>query len=218
MDLPAQPEVVAREPTVRALILSAGKSTRLGGKQKLLLTAGGIPVHEWHRRALIDYKTAVVVRPEDDAEVAATLTWADRIVPHAKTDGPVGAIAAYLRLFDDDTELLVVYADTLIQPQPLPTGDWVGVSRLTDRVWDYPNKYGVWTRGELPATVCIGLYRFTDLHELRRAINELGDTEDQHLPDLLNLYQGRVYTTQVPIIGWHDAGDPAALARVPNIA
>jgi hypothetical protein len=208
---------VARELTVRALILSAGKSTRLGGKQKLLVTAGGIPVHEWHRRALTDYKTAVVVRPEDDAEVAATLTWADRIVPHGKTDGPVGAIAAYLRLFDDDTELLVVYADTLIPAQPLPSGDWVGVSPLTDRTWDYQNKYGVWTRGELPAVVCIGLYRFTDLHELRRAISELGGKEDHHLPDLLNLYQARVYTTQAQITGWHDAGDPAALARVPQV-
>ena len=218
MDVPAQPEVVAREPTVRALIISAGKSTRLGGKQKLLLTAGGTPVHEWHRRALIDYKTAVVVRPEDDAEVAATLTWADRIVPHAKTDGPVGAIAAYLQVFADDTELLVVYADTLIQPQPLPTGDWVGVSRLTDRTWDHLNAYGVWVKEALPTMVGIGLYRFADIEQLRRAIATLGDKEDQHLPDLLNLYKAQVYTPQVPIAGWHDAGDPTALARVPNVA
>ena len=202
---------------MRALILSAGKSTRLGGKQKLLVTAGGIPVHEWHRRALTDYKTAVVVRPEDDAEVAAALTWADRIVPHGKTNGPVGAIAAYLRLFDDDTELLVVYADTLIPAQPLPPGDWVGVSRLTDRTWDHQNKYGVWVKEELPTMVAVGLYRFADLQELRRVMDEVGDKDDHHLPDLLNLYQARVYTTQVPITGWHDAGDPAALARVPQV-
>lgn len=208
---------MAREQTVRALILSAGKSTRLGGKQKLLVTAGGIPVHEWHRRALTDYKTAVVVRPEDDAEVAAALTWADRIVPHGKTNGPVGAIAAYLRLFDDDTELLVVYADTLIPAQPLPPGDWVGVSRLTDRTWDHQNKYGVWVKEELPTMVAVGLYRFADLQELRRVMDEVGDKDDHHLPDLLNLYQARVYTTQVPITGWHDAGDPAALARVPQV-
>lgn len=216
MDLSAQSEVVAREPSVRALIVAAGKSTRLDGKQKLLVEAGGIPVHEWHRRALIGYKTALIVRPEDDAEVAATVTWADRVLPHAKTDGPVGAMAAYLRVFSDDEDLLAIYADTLIDPQPLPDGDWVGVSRLTDRTWDYRNRYGIWVKEPLPTMIGIGMYRFTNMARLRDCLAELGTKEDQHMPDLLNLYGRTEYQPQREITGWRDAGDWAALSRIKN--
>ena len=202
---------------MRALILAAGKATRLDGKQKLLVDAGGVPVHEWHRRALTDYKTAIVVRAEDDAEVAREVQWADRVIPHAKTDGPVGAMAAYLRLFDDDDELLVIYADTLIPPQWLPTGSWVGVSRLTDRTWDYQNGYGVWVKEPLPTHVGIGLYRFDRMDTLRECMARIGTQEDQHMPVLLNEYRRTEYQPPVLIEGWHDAGDWAALSRIPNI-
>jgi hypothetical protein len=57
---------------------------------------------------------------------------------------------------------------------------------------------------------------FDNVGNTKGAYDEVGDKDDHHLPDLLNLYQARVYTTQVQIVGWHDAGDPAALARVPQ--
>ena len=45
----------------RLVILSAGKATRLEGKNKLLVEADGVPVHEWHRRAKQSLITDVVV-------------------------------------------------------------------------------------------------------------------------------------------------------------
>lgn len=197
---------------MRVLILNAGKSTRLDGRDKMFVEAGGVPVHQWHRRAYDGLDVALVTR--SDAE---TPSWIERVHRHDEADGPLGAVASYLNAYDDDDELLVVYADTLIAKQDFPDGDWVGVSLLLDRTWDHVNRYGQWVKDVLPTQVGVGVYRFADLTLLRRCIESLGTKPDYHLPDLLNLYGATRYLTPFTLVGWHDAGDWAALSRVPNI-
>jgi len=212
VDVSAQPELVAREPTVRVLILNAGKATRLDGHDKLFVEAGGVPVHEWHRRAYDGLDVALVTRTGK-----ATPDWITRVHRHDASDGPLGAVNSYLQAYDDDKELLVVYADTLIAKQDLPDGDWVGVSLLLQRRWDHVNRYGQWVNDILPQQVGVGVYRFADLDLLRRCIESLDIKLDHHLPDLLNLYAASRYLAPFTLVGWHDAGDWAALSRVPNI-
>lgn len=197
---------------MRVLILNAGNSTRLDGQDKLYVQAGGVRVHDWHRRAYADHEVALVTRSDRE-----TPDWITRVHRHDEADGPLGAVASYLDAYHDDEELLVVYADTLIAKQDLGDGNWVGVSLLLDRTWDHVNRYGQWVKDVLPTEVGIGLYRFSDLDLLRRCLDELGTQADQHLPVLLNLYGRSAYISPRTIVGWHDAGDWAALARIPNI-
>lgn len=206
--------MVARESTVRVVILNAGRSTRLGGRDKLHVMAGGAPVHEWHKRAYADHDVALVTRSDNEPAPG----WISRVVQHDAYDGPLGALAAYLGTYDDDKELLVAYADTLIARQDLPGGDWVGVSTLNDHTWDHLDSHGRWVKAVLPIQVGIGLYRFADLELLGACIERLGIHEDSHLPDLLNLYGERQHLRSVTVVGWHDAGDPIRLARVPAYA
>jgi len=200
---------------VRIVILNAGKSTRLDGQNKLLVSAGGQPVYRWHLRAFADAHIAIVTKSEDIEVTRQAMPTVDRIIAHDQTDGPAGALAAYLQLHDDDN-LIVAYSDTLIGPQPLPEGDWVGIAPLSSRAWDYRQPGGEWAH--LVPTICVanGLYAFSDLDYLRACLAELGTRPDQHLPDLLNLYERERPMHDLPIAGWHDAGDYAALARVPT--
>ncbi len=207
---------------MRAVVLSAGKASRLGGVNKLLITAGDRPVYEWHRALLEGYRTAVVSRPADAGEIAIRLPWVDRVVGHPEPDGPVGALAAYLDAYPEDEDLLVLYADTLLVPQPLPGGDWVGVAPAPARRWDFPTDRGHWARGVIDVPVCVGIYRFAYPAELRKAI--VGAREDAEaigvsdvpMTLLLNRYAREVSLPWNRIRGWHDAGDPEALSRVPK--
>lgn len=206
---------MARKPTVRVLILNAGKSTRLDGQNKLFVSAGGQPVFRWHLRAFADSRIAIVTKSEDIWVTTQAMPTVDRIMAHDQTDGPAGALAAYLKLHDEES-LIVAYADTLIAPQPLPEGDWVGVAPLSNRTWDHRQPGGEWAKMVPAIRVGIGLYAFSDLDYLRACLSELGTRPDQHLPDLLNLYERERPMQDLPIAGWHDAGDYDALARVPT--
>ena len=216
MDLPTQPALVAREPIVRVVLLNAGKSTRLGGQNKLFVNAGGVPVHRWHERALADHQVALVTRTEDIAQSVAQLPWLTRVVGHDLLDGPLGALNAYLNAFKDDDQIAVLYSDTLFPEQPISPGDWVGVAALSSRAWDYRDRYRGWVHQPHPAEVAVGLYAFADLTRLRDCIARLGTKTDAHLPELLNLYGGGGGVGTHRVVGWHDAGDPDALARVPS--
>lgn len=203
----------------RALILSAGKSERLSGRNKLEITAGGIQTTEWHRRLLTEFRTAAVVPVSDAANVAMFNPWIDRVVSHSKQDGPVGALKAYLDAYQDDDGIVVLFADTLLPPQPLPAGDWVGVANSPQRKWDFPGRDSVYLRGTLSFPVCVGIYSFAWMSKLREAISEA--IEDAHIYGesdvpmvrVLNRYTPGTY--QMYVRGWHDAGDPEAISRVP---
>ena len=98
----------------RAVILAAGRSSRLGGTNKLLVEAGGRPVHEWHRKVLADYEVNVVVRPDDAQAVRDAMPWVHLVVTHDRFDGPGGALHSYLERIDEPDGLLVLFADTLL--------------------------------------------------------------------------------------------------------
>lgn len=203
----------------RAVILSAGKSTRLGGRNKLTVSAGGREVAEWHRALLDGFRIAVVAPQSDAGALAVQFPWVDRVVAHSRADGPVGALSAYLSAYRDDEEIVVLFADTLLPPQPLPKGDWVGIANAPQRRWDFPGENSTYLRGTLAFPVCVGIYSFAWISKLREAVAEAiedgtihGET-DVPMIRVLNRYAPGLY--QMPVRGWHDAGDPEALARVP---
>jgi hypothetical protein len=199
----------------RAVILAAGKSTRLGGANKLLVEAGGVPVHRWHERLLRGIPTTVITRSDDVKAVAEGMPWA-RVRAHDETDGPVGALRAHLSMARWPVEeTIVLFADTLLAPQPLPEGSWVGVAPAPARTWDLPSRWG-WTRGKPYLTVCVGIYAFAYPERLYAAIRSLEIGPEVPFSDLLQRYSSDTQLHENTVRGWHDAGDPAAIAAVPN--
>lgn len=205
----------------RIVILSAGKSSRLGGRNKLSLTAGGLPVLEWHRRFAEGMQAAIVTRPEDAGATALAAPWADRVIGHSEFDGPVGALAAYLRTYPEKETLRVIFADTLLPPQPLPSVDFVGIAPAPARRWDLPNYEGTFVRGTPLVEVCIGLYQFSDHPALIRAAEKATRDASCHGESevgfyrLLNHYHSEQGLFHRRVRGWWDCGDEDARRRVP---
>ena len=199
----------------RAIILAAGRATRLGGENKLLVNAGGVPVARWHERLLRGVPTTIVTRSEDVRAVADAATWA-RVIPHDELDGPVGALKAYRSIARyPDEETIVLFADTLLVPQPLPNGSWVGLAPAPARVWDLPSPWG-WTRGKPTLLVCVGIYAFADPARLDAAIARLTVSPEVPFSELLDSYSLTTQLNSNTVRGWHDAGDRDAIARVPD--
>jgi hypothetical protein len=109
------------------VILAAGRATRLGGTNKLLVEAAGLPVHEWHRRAAGKQPTYAVVRPDDEKAVLSAAPWLAGVIPHAEADGPSGALLSASTALPEGA-LTVLFADTLLPQVPTQEGDWVGVA------------------------------------------------------------------------------------------
>lgn len=200
-----------------AVILAAGKSSRLGGENKLLAIAAGKPVHEWHHELLETYETATVTSVQDSVIIAANMPWA-RIIGYDGFDGPVGALIAYLNSANAEiTNLTVIFADTLLRemPQPLLDGDWVAMSAAAGRVWDYWD--GAWVRGVPYVKVCVGAYHFTCLNCVRSIGNQLladKTSPEVSMAQLLEIYDQEHKMEHVMVRDWQDAGDPEALAKV----
>jgi len=211
-----------REQTLdRAVILAAGRATRLGGRNKLLVKAAGRPVADYHARALAGYETTAIVRYEEREQVRSEAPWLHTVIGDNRGGGPVGALTAYFESdhFKRDRPLLVVYGDTLLDEIPERPGSWVGVAAAPTRTWDFHD--GIeWTRGTPTALVCVGLYRFDrpDIleqiaHQLRERALLQGKAET-HMAEALRYYaeQRRLPAQRVP--GWRDAGDNEALAKL----
>lgn len=196
------------------VILAAGRSSRLGGRSKLLVDAAGIPVHEWHRRAIGARAATAVVRSDDAAAVADAAPWL-ALVTHDSLDGPAGAVLAYLRARAGIGGVTVLFGDTLLPAVPERRGCWVGVAPAPWRVWDYPMA-GRWVRGVPEVPVCIGLYHFCAPALLAAACERALATADGEasMADVLNEYATHQWLEPLPIEGWQDAGDPDALRRV----
>ncbi len=201
------------------IILAAGKSTRLGGANKLLVEAAGQPVHEWHRRAAAGQPTYAVVRSADAQAVLSAATWLTGVIPHDEADGPSGALlSASTSLVDGP--LTVLFADTLLPQVPKQEGDWVGVAPAPWRIWDYyEHSAGGWTRGVPEVLVCCGIYRFTNRELLNDVCYDLklASTSEVHMANVLRSYAPHQPLTELVISGWQDAGDPDALKRVQPI-
>ena len=201
----------------RLVILSAGKATRLEGRNKLLVEADGIPVHEWHRKAKQNSITDVVVHEGDWLAVnKAVGGWVSRVMSHDQYDGPGGALRYYVNDTWHDGGLVVLFADTLLTHIPANTGSWAGVAPGPWRVWDYPDPHKGWNRGEPKFNVCCGVYRFSDINKLRAAFRRLPIGDPLDMVDVLNMYETIERVELLDVRGWQDAGDPVALSRVKN--
>lgn len=204
----------------RALILAAGRSSRLGGVSKLLVNAGGTSVADWHRRALDGFEVSAVIRPEDRRSLELVAPWLE-LLDHPRADGPVGALLAYLEARpQEEGELLVLFADTLVPAAPADPGDWVGVAPAPWRAWDYYLEGLGWSRGIPQIEVCAGIYRFSCRSCLRRNAQDLAAQSkgrELHMVELLRAYERDHLIQPILIDGWQDAGDPAAIARVKAI-
>lgn len=216
MGLSPEPGVESRVATVRrAVILAAGKATRLGGENKLLVEAGGVPVARWHERLLRGIPTTIVTRSDQAASVMDVATWA-KVIAHDELDGPVGALKAYRSIVrHPDEETIALFADTLLVPQPFPAGSWVGVAPAPARVWDLPSPWG-WTRGKPFLPVCVGIYAFDNPRRLDEAIADITVGPDVPFAQLLHVYALSSRLKENPVRGWHDAGDRDAISRVPD--
>ena len=200
----------------RAVILAAGRSSRLAGANKLLVEAGSRAVHEWHQELLAHHEVTAVVQPSDFHEVADAATWISTLVGHADLDGPVGALLAYLRVDRRREPLTVLFADTLLRDMPEPEhADWVGVARAPGRAWDYYDQG--WGRGQLPVPVCVGLYHFSCsacVENIARVLVADRGRAEVPMVELLSRYETEHPLELVRTPDWQDAGDPTAIAAV----
>jgi molybdopterin-guanine dinucleotide biosynthesis protein A len=89
--------------TFDAIVLAGGRSARLGGEDKALVTVGGRTLLENAVSAVADAETTVVVGPR--RELSLPVIWVEENPPGG---GPVAAIAAGLPLIS--SELVVVLA------------------------------------------------------------------------------------------------------------
>jgi hypothetical protein len=214
--------MATREQTLdRALILAAGRATRLGGRNKLLVEAAGIPVADYHAKALAGYETTAVVRYEERQQVREAAPWLHSIIGDNRGGGPVGALTAYFEsdYYRRNEPLLVIYGDTLIDEIPERPGSWVGVAAAPTRIWDFHD--GIeWTRGTPAALVCVGLYRFDRPDILEGIAHQLTERatlqgkEETHMAEALRYYADQRRLPAQRVHGWRDAGDDEALARI----
>jgi len=199
----------------RVVILAAGRSSRLGGKNKLLVKAGNKLVAEWHRQLLANTYVAAVVRPSDFYEIDETMPWLSCLLSHKEYDGPAGALLSYLNTDTSGEPLTVLFADTLLRELPDADGDWVGIAQVTGRVWDYWD--GEWTRGVPFIQVCVGAYQFSCMDCLKGILRVLiADNEGREvsMAEVLRRYDGNHMLEHVHCDDWQDAGDPEAIAKV----
>ncbi len=194
-------------------LLSAGKSTRVGGANKLLMDAGGLRVHEWHRRAIGSRATVAVVNSSHASQVREEAPWLNEVLEHDAHDGPGGALLAFDRAHPHG-DVIVLFADTLLKRVPEVHGDWVGVADAPGRVWDYHDARAGWTRGKPVQLVCCGVYRFTDRELLRRSLQEQSDDGELNIATVLQRYTQQRGASKLIINDWQDAGDFDALKRV----
>lgn len=211
-----------REQTLdRAVILAAGRATRLGGRNKLLVKAAGRLVADYHAQTLAGYQTTAIVRYEERDQVRSEAPWLHAVIGDNRGGGPVGALTAYFESdhFKQDAPLLVVYGDTLLDEIPERPGSWVGVAAAPTRVWDFHD--GIeWTRGTPAALVCVGLYRFDRpdiLEQIAYQLTEralLQGKAETHMAEALRYYADQRRLPAQRVHGWRDAGDDEALAKL----
>lgn len=182
---------------MRAVILSAGRSVRMGNLAprgcKVLTKIAGKTILRRQLDLLDGYDVTVVART---AHGDLLRPYPVEYVAHDLFDGPVGALEAA----EPDGDTLVVYGDTLWTG--LPDGDeWVGISvGASGRKWDVCDPDGIEYRWlDTPDLVCVGLYRVAHAERLTgpsmpQALRAYGDVPQKH------------------VTGWRDVGTREAVA------
>lgn len=194
-----------------AVLLSAGRSTRLGlrapGRCKALLKVGGRTMLDHWRDRFPDL--VVVVRSEhrdllpDDVQ---------RVVCD-EDGGPARALAAALDVCDQGP-ITVIYADTWTPHVP-EGSEWCGVAAAAGgRNWYVAEEgllaYRAVAEDEV-ALVGVGLFRFAEKWRLALALTHelMVGTGEVGLDGVVN----DLDIPFVPVVGWQDVGDPEALGR-----
>jgi len=197
----------------RVVVLAAGKSTRLGGACKLLLSAGGVPVHQWHSSAWGGDIDAVVL-PEHVDQLAGS-GWEGRTFGVGGAVGPARTLLEYMNAVREQGRVTVVYADSLLRSRIDSPGDWVGVSVAPGRQWDYWDGFS-WVRGAPKFEVCCGIYQFEDGAVLLDVLSgiEYRDGAEIGMTAVLQRYDHKRRMERLQISDWQDAGDWHALEAV----
>jgi GTP:adenosylcobinamide-phosphate guanylyltransferase len=198
---------------VNAVVLAAGRATRLGGACKALIEVGGRPMVDWQRDVLGD--PVVVCRREHFNGLNRPGV---RPVTHSRDDGPAGALAAALDYLEPGP-VVVAFADTWFRT--LPAGhNWIGAAAAPwgGRRWDVCDTKGVHNLYARPGThplVCIGLYCFSDQALLGRTLARFlpSHVGEVGMAPVINAYSNDRPMHLVPIPDWQDVGDPEAIAH-----
>lgn len=191
-----------------AVLLSAGRATRLGGRCKALVEVGGRTMIEHWSDRFDDL--LVVCRAEHVHDVQCQHAW---VVPFDEGGGPARALDAALPHLTESGLLTVIYADTYVSA-PLPAGiDWTGVAAAQGgRPWYVAEHGGLDYRNTHPSEVVlagVGLFRFSDLDRLRQCLHAALDGRDKEvgMDAVHNLYAAPFAV----INGWQDVGTEEAL-------
>lgn len=191
------------------LLLSAGKATRLGdrapkGCKALNEVDGQTMLDHWLSH---DPDTVIACAPE---HVTALPSGVDVVIVQGG-GGPAAALREALPYAD--FPVTVAYADTWVKAVP-DAEEFCGIAAAKGgRRWDVHHDSCITYRYVAPdvaALVCIGLYRFADHDRLAKALDvaiEMAGDGEAGMADVVNVY-GLPF---VPVLGWQDVGDPAAL-------
>lgn len=194
-----------------AVLLSAGKATRLGLRApagcKALLNVGGRTMLDWWRDFYPDL--LLVCRTEHATLVPEGV----QTVICDEGGGPARALAEALP-YCDEGPIIVMYADTWVQE--IPQGvEWCGVAAAKGgRNWDV-FEAGLCAYRAVPedevAVVSVGLYKFAEKWRLALALTHelLHGGDDVGLADVVN----DLDLPLEPVVGWRDVGDEQALKR-----
>lgn len=198
-----------------AILLSAGKASRLGGLapdgcKALVKVAGTTMLDHW--AGVFDDDLLVVVRSE---HVPAMTGRGIDFVTCDSGGGPAVALRTGLALAVEDQPVTVIYADTWVPAWAVPVGDdWCAVAAAGGgRRWDTLVEGQLayeWVDTDEVALVAVGLYRFSDPDRLAKCLAAaIDDTDETGLAPVVNLYG----SPMVPVVGWQDVGDPEAIDR-----
>lgn len=198
----------------RPVILTAGRASRAGTHApdgcKALVRLGGRPVIEWQLDCF-NQEPLIVARSEH----AEWLVGYGDVVVNDDCLGPGDALRSALTALDDEP-ITVVYADTFFTD--LPAGsDWVGIGvGWGGRPWDVVQQNGVvaYCDPAREATVCVGLYSFSDLRLLRDQVSYWAGWHSKPGPHEWGLsWVVSHYPVQrwEPIPSWVDVGDVAGI-------
>ena len=194
-------------------LLAAGEATRLGGSCKAMTLVGDRPMVDWWRDALGAAPT-VICRSVD-------LPWIPIHIPAVTCDeggGPARALSCALEFARPAEPVTVIYADTWLPALPDITEFCAVAKAKGGRKWDIYDEGGYVTYEMLPAGeeawACVGAYRFADPFRLRLAVDSAleehgADGAEVGMGDVVNRYG----VPFVPVKGWQDVGDHAAVAR-----
>jgi hypothetical protein len=196
-----------------AVVLSAGRATRLNGMCKALVWVAGRRAVD-RQAEVLGVDPLVVVRTEDVQAVRAAKY---RPVVCDDLGGPVRALKAALPECDPDEPVVVLFADTMVRSLPLSRSNWVGYDfTWGGREWDTVHLYsnGVFSsRAWFPAkdyrSVAVGAYSFSDVAALRWACENAPD--DGPFAWMLNAYPHPLEGVRAH--GWQDVGDVEAVGR-----